>query len=268
MRTFGIIASAAGFVLSLLAWIFLTGPAVALSLTPIGVATEVALPTAVLPAIGLAAGFALSLGIPFAKQAHGVAAPPTPAAAAVALSPGPPSLTEGAEAEGAGRVPSDLVAIALGTVLAGIVALLIVAVVQDRIEALPAALVLICGTLALLAGFYAFDGLARGDAVAIDSHWGGLGGGLGGWRLSPISTLLLLALALLGATIATGIERAPQPGNMSNESTSNTAGSSARPDASSSGPAASTQISAARSASDGNEAAASGATATNQAGTR
>lgn len=40
--------------------------------------------------------------------------------------------------------------------------------------------------------------LVRGDAPQIVSHWGGFGGGVGGWHLSPSAAFLLAALVLSG----------------------------------------------------------------------
>ncbi len=37
--------------------------------------------------------------------------------------------------------------------------------------------------------------LGRGDAVSVESHWGGFAGGLGGWRFSrPLALALVLAV--------------------------------------------------------------------------
>jgi hypothetical protein len=41
-----------------------------------------------------------------------------------------------------------------------------------------------------------------GGTIEVESRWGGLGGGLGGWRLSREASLLLLALALIAGTVA------------------------------------------------------------------
>jgi hypothetical protein len=40
--------------------------------------------------------------------------------------------------------------------------------------------------------------LVKGYSPQLDSHWGGFGGGLGGWRLSPAAALLLVTLVLSG----------------------------------------------------------------------
>src|SRR5712671_4122955 len=47
---------------------------------------------------------------------------------------------------------------------------------------------------ALVAAAHAIQMLVKGDAIGLQSHWGGLGGALGGWRLSPVTSLLVLAL--------------------------------------------------------------------------
>ena len=43
---------------------------------------------------------------------------------------------------------------------------------------------------------FIFQLLFRADAPQIVSHWGGFGGGLGGWRLSPSAAFLLAAIVL------------------------------------------------------------------------
>lgn len=79
--------------------------------------------------------------------------------------------------------------------------LLMAGVLLGRVAPLAAALVLICGAAALFVATLAAEHVARGNAVEISSHWGGLGGSQGAWRVSPALTLLLLALVLLGTTI-------------------------------------------------------------------
>jgi hypothetical protein len=52
---------------------------------------------------------------------------------------------------------------------------------------------------------------AAGGSFGVDSHWGGFGGGLGGWRISPPLAYLLagLALALILAVFARGVAKPP-----------------------------------------------------------
>ncbi len=56
--------------------------------------------------------------------------------------------------------------------------------------------VLLGAALALF--FLAFTATARGGPPSVESSWGGLGGGLGGWRLSPALVYFLGALFLAG----------------------------------------------------------------------
>lgn len=53
----------------------------------------------------------------------------------------------------------------------------------------------IAGAALLIAMFRA---LSQGDRFEIESHWGGLGGGLGGWRVSKPLVFLLAVLAIIG----------------------------------------------------------------------
>ena len=60
---------------------------------------------------------------------------------------------------------------------------------------------LLLGTLALTAGIRCVERLAAGETIGFESHWGGLGGGTGGWRLFPAAALGLLALAFAGGAL-------------------------------------------------------------------
>lgn len=114
----------------------------------------------------------------------------------------PPPATD-AESDRPPPLPDSLFAI-LAVPVAALAVLVLVAVDAGAIEVLQAALLLVCGSLALTAGAYALAALREGDAVELSSHWGGLGGGLGGWRLSPVATMLLLTLIFLGTAVAVG----------------------------------------------------------------
>jgi hypothetical protein len=65
-----------------------------------------------------------------------------------------------------------------------------------------AAVVVLGGTAAIPFAAQALRRLAYGEVFQLESHWGGLGGGLGGWRLSPLMTAALLALAFGAMTLA------------------------------------------------------------------
>jgi hypothetical protein len=58
----------------------------------------------------------------------------------------------------------------------------------------------------LAAGVYfatqRFLGAERGQPFGVESHWGGLGGGLGGWRVSPQVIYLVAALVFAGMLTA------------------------------------------------------------------
>lgn len=102
-----------------------------------------------------------------------------------------------------------LVAFAFGFL--GLVAVLVVWLVDEEHD--PA--LLKGGIITFLAGMtVGFVWLLLGrlrdrDLPRIESHWGGFGGGLGGWQLSESMAYLIVAVALAVMLVATA---APQPG--------------------------------------------------------
>ena len=110
------------------------------------------------------------------------------------------------DAAAAGR-PSVLErpALATGAVAAGLGLLLVPAAATGKVAPLTAALVLVLGIAALLTLAQVLRDISDGNGVGFESHWGGLAGGMGGWRLSPSATTLLLAIMLIGGVIAAGI---------------------------------------------------------------
>ncbi|QCO00886.1 hypothetical protein D3867_01695 [Azospirillum argentinense] len=60
----------------------------------------------------------------------------------------------------------------------------------------------VTGTAALILFSRLIDLVNQGEGIEFQTHWGGLGGGLGGWRLSPVVAIALVALVLLGSTAA------------------------------------------------------------------
>jgi hypothetical protein len=67
---------------------------------------------------------------------------------------------------------------------------------------LRVALALCFASAALWVAYYAFTELRAGHPIETESRFGGLGGGLGGWRISSAAGLLLLTAVLTGAAVA------------------------------------------------------------------
>lgn len=122
-------------------------------------------------------------------------------------------------AEGAKGVEPMLVAAAAGATV-----LLAIGTVTDRISPLGAALVLMLGTGALMALSRALRDLAETQGVAFESHWGGLAGGMGGWRLSSASVTLLLTIILVGAVVGAAMTTDGGSGGAGGNSPSNGSG--------------------------------------------
>ena len=83
--------------------------------------------------------------------------------------------------------------------------------------------VVILVTVTLLVAM--FVAVRRGEGFEIESHWGGLGGGLGGWRVSaPLVYLFgVVAVLALGTTAvrpSTGIPDQPSAASESPSTTS------------------------------------------------
>lgn len=93
-------------------------------------------------------------------------------------------------------------------------ALLLAGIVFQELKPVPAALLLLCGGAALLIAVTAAEQMKDGRTVEVTSHWGGLGGSLGGWRISPLVMTIVLALIFLGAAVAAGLDSSIEdPGN-------------------------------------------------------
>jgi hypothetical protein len=118
--------------------------------------------------------------------------------------------------------PRDSAFFAIGVAAWGMAGLLALGVTRGTLEALPAALALACATGALIATTFALDALRRGEGIGISSHWGGLGGGIGGWRVTPAASATLLALVFLAATLTIGARGGDGANNQSgNQVTAN-----------------------------------------------
>jgi hypothetical protein len=59
---------------------------------------------------------------------------------------------------------------------------------------LPVLVYALGGVAVILLGIFVYL-LMTGESVYLESHWGGLGGGLGGWRVSRALSALLGAIA-------------------------------------------------------------------------
>lgn len=120
-----------------------------------------------------------------------------------------PLATDEAESAEAALGPSLLTAGGISAAAtAGI--LLVAAAVLGQIEPVTAALAYALGCLAAIATLHALRGLSDGEGVAFDSYWGGLGGAQGGWRLSPVTVTIILALVLIAGTVAVATGTGPR----------------------------------------------------------
>ena len=73
----------------------------------------------------------------------------------------------------------------------------------DQLSFTQALLIIIFGSVALIAAAYALSLLRDGETIELQSNWGGLGGGLGGWRLSPATSLVVLSLLFTASATLT-----------------------------------------------------------------
>jgi hypothetical protein len=97
-------------------------------------------------------------------------------------------------------------------------------------------LLLIAGLLLLILVAVLIRSLSRGESVSVDSHWGGLGGGIAGWRLSAplvyllgIAFLLAISSALAWKEFTTSAPN-PAPGQQSSLPANSTANPGSRTD--------------------------------------
>lgn len=79
-----------------------------------------------------------------------------------------------------------------------IVMLLGAGLITDSISAERAAIVGLAGIAAVAVLSRLLASLDGGKSVGVESSWGGLGGGLGGWGISPPAVLIVILLAVLG----------------------------------------------------------------------
>ncbi len=100
-------------------------------------------------------------------------------------------------------------------------------------------LLIIVGLLLLILIGALIHSLSRGETVSVDSHWGGLGGGIAGWRLSAPLVYLLGIAFLLAITSAVAwqvflpTKASESAGQRSSVPSTSTTNSASRPDATS-----------------------------------
>lgn len=102
--------------------------------------------------------------------------------------------------------------IVLPATFAASVALLLFAVSAGQVGAGRAAVALPLLISATIAALASVERLRKGEPVGIESHWGGIGGGGGGWRVLPGTALAILAVGLFAAAaalVAVGPAKAP-----------------------------------------------------------
>lgn len=80
--------------------------------------------------------------------------------------------------------------------------MVLAALPEKTLSFVEAAVIIVLGAITLVAASRALSLLADGAAVELQTEWGGLGGGLGGWRLSPVVGLIFLALIFGGSAVA------------------------------------------------------------------
>jgi hypothetical protein len=81
----------------------------------------------------------------------------------------------------------------------------------DQMSFVQASLIIVFGSVALSAAAAALSSFRKGEAIELQSNWGGLGGGLGGWRLSSATSLAVLAFLFAGGAAVVVQPRNPAP---------------------------------------------------------
>jgi hypothetical protein len=117
---------------------------------------------------------------------------------------------------------------AAGLVLLVVNGLIVFGAVSGALDILMAALLALFVSLTIAFVFEAVRSLEQGDGFAIDSHWGGLGGGLGGWQVSRPLMFLISALVCAGLTFAVASPELPSAGADDTDQT--TAAGAAKPE--------------------------------------
>lgn len=89
-----------------------------------------------------------------------------------------------------------------------LVALVDAGIRGKAIDAARGSFGLVLALLAMLFGGVLLSALQRGESIELENHWGGLGGGVAGWRVSPAGVMLIFLLIFTAGSVAL---LAPQP---------------------------------------------------------
>jgi hypothetical protein len=89
----------------------------------------------------------------------------------------------------------------------------VAAIRGDQLSFGRAILIVILGSMALVAAAAALERFRKGEDVELESNWGGLGGGLGGWRVSSVTCLSLLAVIFAASAVVATAKATAPPAN-------------------------------------------------------
>jgi hypothetical protein len=98
-------------------------------------------------------------------------------------------------------LPSNILGGVSFAVLTAMVSIIDSALRAGLVSLEHAALGLSLAMLTFLSGVLALASIQRGESVELETHWGGLGGVLGGWRVSPLAILILFVLIFASGSI-------------------------------------------------------------------
>jgi len=88
------------------------------------------------------------------------------------------------------------------------------------VNPVEAVAMILFGTLMLYFTLYTVTMILGGGSLSMESHWGGLGGGMGGWRMSRTMVFLLLSLFFGGLTVGVVLNAEYAKSNRSSAETS------------------------------------------------
>ncbi len=99
---------------------------------------------------------------------------------------------------------------AAAVLLGGLTAALAFAQGLTEVDLLHAFVVAALGSALFVMVWGLLRSVERGESIEVTTHWGGLGGGLGGWRVSPPVIFLVGTLCFGGMLLAVVAKPAPQ----------------------------------------------------------